>query len=115
MVAMGGSAPCFSHGGAPASKMHGDVDRTMRPVQKPWGIAGNPGVVDRTISFSITERVRLTPESFVAAQGETLKIVLTNNGLLPHEFVIGTRRSFEEHMAMTARDPQRGHGEPYAA
>jgi uncharacterized cupredoxin-like copper-binding protein len=115
MVAMVGSAPSFSHSGAPASKEPGEVDRTARPEQKPWGIAGNPDVVDRTISFSITERVRLTPESFDVAKGETLKIVLTNNGLLPHEFVIGTRQSFEEHITMTARDPQRGHGEPYEA
>ena len=115
MVAVGGSAPSFSHSGAPVSKEPGEVDRSMRPEQKPWGTAGNPNAVNRTVNFSITERIRLLPDYIDVVQGETLKIVLTNNGSSAHEFVIGTRQSLEEHAALMVQYPDRVHDELFVA
>lgn len=115
VVATGSSSSSFSLGDAPVSKRPGEIKGTRQPEQKPWGIAGNPGVVSRTVSFAITEKIRLMPDIIDVTQGETLKIVLTNNGSLTHEFVIGTRQSLEDHMAMMMRYPERGHNEPYVA
>lgn len=83
--------------------------------QKPWGIAGDPKAAKRSIALSITDKIRLSPEDIQVAEGETLKIVLTNNGTLAHEFVIGTRQTLEAHAALMIQFPDKGHDETYIA
>lgn len=115
LLATGSSSSAMSRGDMPAAKKAGAGNSLKKPEQKPWGTAGNPNAVNRTVNFSITERIRLLPDYIDVVQGETLKIVLTNNGSSAHEFVIGTRQSLEEHAALMVQYPDRVHDELFVA
>lgn len=97
------------------SRTASSISISANSEQKPWGMAGNPKAVSRTITLLITEQIRLLPESIDVVQGETLKIVLTNNGALKHEFVIGTSQELEEHAALMVQSPDKGHAAPHIA
>ncbi|MEO7244772.1 MAG: plastocyanin, partial [Rubrivivax sp.] len=85
---------------------HGDADHpknkeqtAVRKEQKPWGIAGDSKAVKRTIEFVMSDTMRFTPNRLDVRQGETVRIVLKNEGSLLHEFVLGTKDKLDEHAA----------------
>lgn len=99
---------------------HGDEDHTKQtgPVkkeQKDWGIAGDakPGL--RTVEFKMADNMRFTPDKLEVKQGETIKLVLRNNGAVMHEFVLGTKKELDEHAALMVKFPTMEHSEPYMA
>ncbi len=47
-------------------------------------------VPDRTVRLNATDAFRFTPEAVTIRQGQTVAFVVTNAGVLPHEFVVGT-------------------------
>ncbi|MEP7281310.1 MAG: cupredoxin family protein [Rubrivivax sp.] len=101
---------------------HGDADHArnkeqtaVRKEQKPWGIAGDPKAVKRTIEFVMSDSMRFTPNRLEVRQGETVRIVLKNAGSLLHEFVLGTRAELDEHAALMVKFPTMEHEEPYMA
>lgn len=99
---------------------HGEAahDKTQAPAkaeQKPWGIAGNPKAVSRTVQIVMSDDMRFTPDRIALRQGDTLKLVLRNDGKLLHELVIGTRKVLDEHAALMAKFPTMEHDEPYMA
>ncbi len=98
---------------------HGDEHaKKAGPVkleQKPWGIAGNAKAVTRTIAVAMTDTMRFSPEKIEVKQGDTLKLVLKNDGKQMHEFVIGTRKELDEHAALMVKFPTMEHSEPYMA
>ena len=83
--------------------------------QKPWGIAGDAKAVRRTIEIRMTDDMRFSTDRIEVRQGETLRLVLQNNGKLMHEFVIGTKKDLDEHAALMVRFPSMEHDEPYMA
>lgn len=83
--------------------------------QKPWGIAGEPAKVTRTISFSMTDNMRFAPEKIAVKQGETVKFILKNDGKIMHEFVLGTKATLDEHAVMMMKFPEMEHDAPYMA
>ena len=102
------------------ARAHGDADHagketTVVKEQKPWGIAGDAKAVKRTITVSMTDTMRFSPEKIDVKQGDTLKFVLKNDGKLMHEFVIGTRKDLDEHAALMMKFPNMEHDEPYMA
>ncbi len=56
--------------------------------------------------------MRFSPEKIDVTQGETLKFVLTNDGRVLHEFVIGTKKHLDEPAAQMAKVPNMEHEEP---
>lgn len=104
---------------APPAGAHGDAHkRSEAPAvkeQKPWGIAGvaKPGV--RTITVSMSDQMRFTPPSISVREGETVRLLVKNDGQLMHEFVLGTREAHEEHAALMVKFPGMEHDEPYMA
>ena len=99
---------------------HGDAthvakDMPMKLEQKPWGVAGTAKNVTRTISVSMTDSMRFSPEEIDVKQGDTLKFVLRNDGKVMHEFVIGTKKDLDEHAALMVKFPNMEHDEPYMA
>jgi len=105
------SALALAHGEA----AHAKKEMPMMMEQKPWGIGGNPKSVTRTISVSMTDTMRFTPEKIDVKQGDTLKFVLKNDGKVMHEFVIGTKKDLDEHAAMMMKFPNMEHDAPYMA
>jgi len=94
---------------------HAKKDMPMKMEQKPWGIGGTAKAVTRTISVSMTDTMRFSPEKIDVKQGDTLKFVLKNDGKLLHEFVIGTKKDLDEHAALMVKFPNMEHDEPYMA
>ncbi len=99
---------------------HGDAHDKKKPVavkkeQKAWGIAGDAKAAKRTINIVMTDNMRFTPDKIEAKQGETIKIVLKNEGKMLHEFVIGTKKELNEHAALMLKFPNMEHDEPYMA
>ena len=105
------SSVAAAHGNEEAAKPAGRV----KMEQKAWGIAGEAKAVKRTIEITMTDNMRFTPDKIIVKQGETIKIVLKNDGKMLHEFVMGTKKELEEHAALMLKFPTMEHDEPYMA
>ena len=81
--------------------------------QKAWGIAGEPSATVRTIRFSMSDRMRFSPERITVLEGETVRFIVKNDGKLMHELVIGTKEELDEHAALMKKYPNMEHDEPY--
>ena len=96
-------------------KDHKKTNEPVKKEQKEWGIAGDAKNVKRTIHVSMSDSMRFTPNKIEVKQGETVKIVLKNEGKMLHEMVIGTRKALDEHAALMLKFPGMEHEEPYMA
>ncbi|EJL91336.1 putative copper-binding protein [Polaromonas sp. CF318] len=99
---------------------HGDEAHPQKagPVkkeQKAWGIAGDAKTVTRTVTFTMTDNMRFSPDKLEVKQGETIRFVLKNGGQTMHEMVIGTKTDLDEHAALMMKFPNMEHEEPYMA
>ena len=106
-----GATATFSHTDTTHAKKAGPVIKE----QKEWGIAGDAKAVTRTITLTMTDTMRFTPDKLDIKQGETIKLVIKNNGTMLHEMVIGTKKDLDEHAAMMVKFPGMEHDEPYMA
>lgn len=76
------------------------------------GVPGELESVDRTIAVSMDDSMRFTPAEFNVVAGETIQFDITNNGKIPHEFVLGSASAIKEHHAMMQKFPGMEHDEP---
>jgi len=100
-----------------ASFAHGDEHASSAKVPKEqtdWGIAGNAKGA-RTIKIRMLDTMRFVPDQIAVKQGETIRFVITNEGQMLHEFVIGTQKVLGEHAALMVKFPNMEHSEPYMA
>jgi uncharacterized cupredoxin-like copper-binding protein len=102
------------------SLAHGDDAETHKAAavikeQKAWGIAGDTKSVARTVTLTMDDNMRFTPDKLSFKQGETVRFVIRNKGKLLHELVIGTKKDLDEHAAMMVKFPAMEHDEPYMA
>jgi uncharacterized cupredoxin-like copper-binding protein len=107
-------------GATSLSLAHGDGAKTHKPAavikeQKDWGIAGDARSVTRTVTLTMDDNMRFTPDKLSFRQGETVRFVIRNQGKLLHELVIGTKKELDEHAAMMLKFPAMAHDEPYMA
>lgn len=85
------------------------------PEQKDWGIAGEAKAVSRTLTVTMSDKMRFTPDLLEVKQGETVKLVIKNTGRMQHELVIGTPTELNAHAALMLKFPDMQHDEPYMA
>ena len=71
-----GSSSVFAH----SDEAHADKAAPAKKEQKPWGIAGDDKAVKRTVTFTMTDNMRFTPDKLAVKQGETVKLVIKNKG-----------------------------------
>jgi uncharacterized cupredoxin-like copper-binding protein len=109
MLTTAGSASAHSN------KDHAAKPSTVKKEQKAWGIAGDAKSVKRTVQFVMTDTMRFTPDHLTVKQGETLRLVIKNQGQQLHEFVLGTKKELDEHAALMVKFPTMEHDEPYMA
>ena len=100
---------------AHTDKPHGHQAGPVKKEQKDWGIAGDAKAARRTVEFRMTDNMRFTPARLDVKQGETVRLVVKNNGAVMHEFVLGTRKELDEHAALMVKFPTMEHSEPYMA
>ena len=99
----------FSH------ENHASAKTAVAREQKEWGIAGEAGRVSRTITVTMSDKMRFTPDTIEVKQGETIRLVIHNTGHVLHELVIGTKKELETHAALMLKFPDMQHDEPYMA
>ena len=101
------------------AQAHGDPtaksNTFTKGEQQDWGIAAPVQAATRTVEFTMSDRMRITPDTLSVRLGETLRIVIRNEGAMRHEFVPGTKPALEAHAALMMRFPNMAHDEPYMA
>jgi uncharacterized cupredoxin-like copper-binding protein len=113
-------ATLFTLSASTAAIAHGDEPHTEKATpaakeQKAWGIGGDAKSVTRTVTLTMDDNMRFTPDKLSFRQGETVRFVIRNRGKLLHELVIGTKKELDEHAAMMQKFPAMEHDEPYMA
>lgn len=103
--------PAFAHG----EKDHGKNAGVVKKEQTDWGIAGDAKAVKRTISIKMTDNMRFSPDKIEVKLGETVRFVVSNDGKMMHEFVIGTKKELDAHAVQMMKFPNMEHDEPYMA
>ncbi len=125
----------FGHGGSGHGRPKA-VDYT-KAEETPFGRAGNPKKVDRTVRVEMedtmhffavasvpgerTTDVRMgdAPHAMsgdiVVKRGETVRFLVRNDGKIMHEMVIGGMKQLKEHAELMRRFPGMEHDEPYMA
>jgi len=100
----------FAHG-----ETHGAKAGAVKAEQKDWGIAADAKSAKRTVTFTMSDTMRFTPDTLSVDRGETIRIVVRNEGKMLHEFVLGTKKELDEHAALMVKFPNMEHDEPYMA
>jgi uncharacterized cupredoxin-like copper-binding protein len=105
---------------ATASFAHENTPHKAKTVavvkeQKDWGIAGDAKAAKRTVTLSMGDNMRFTPDKITVKQGETIRFVVKNQGRQMHEMVIGTKKELDAHAALMVKFPNMEHDEPYMA
>lgn len=103
-----GAGASFSHESANGQASHATVAE-----QKDWGIAGDAKKVVRTITLTMADNMRFTPDRIEVKEGETVRLRVRNAGKMLHELVIGTPKELAEHAEMMLKHPGMEHDEPY--
>ena len=104
---------------SPFALGHGEKSqaRNFSPAQlaeeKPFGKAGDPKKVTRTVTFTMSDRMRFDPSRITVKRGETIRFIAKNNGKLLHEMVFGTTKELQEHAEQMKKFPGMEHDEPY--
>lgn len=76
---------------------------------------GKPGVAakaTRTINVDMTDTMRFTPADISVKQGETVRFVIKNSGVLKHELVLGTEKELKAHYDAMKKNPEMEHADP---
>jgi uncharacterized cupredoxin-like copper-binding protein len=106
---------------ASVAAAHGDAQHAKKSFdatqaeQKEFGIAGDPARITRTIKLAMTDNMRFTSRKLSVRQGDTVKFVITNQGAMQHEMVLGTAKELLEHAEMMRNFPNMEHDEPHMA
>ncbi len=83
--------------------------------ETPFGLPGDPKKATRTIKVGMNDKMHFTSGHVHARQGDTFKFVVTNQGKVMHEMVIGTMKELKEHAELMKKHPGMEHDEPYMA
>lgn len=76
------------------------------------GQPGQTAKVTRTIKVDMADTMRFTPANPSVKLGETIRFVITNSGLVKHEFVLGLEKDLKEHYEVMKKFPEMEHDDP---
>ena len=99
------SAAAFAHS---PGEMHEHTD---------FGDPGNPKKPARTVEIVMREegsRMLFVPNQVEVHKGEQIRFVLTNEGMVNHEFILGTRREIDEHALEMKKNPGMEHDDAHS-
>jgi uncharacterized cupredoxin-like copper-binding protein len=89
--------------------MHGHTD---------FGEPGNPKKPARTVEIVMREegaRMFFVPGEVKVHKGEQIRFVLTNEGMVNHEFILGTRKEIDEHTVEMKKMPSMEHDDAHSS
>ena len=84
------------------------------PKASPTGVPGKPAAVTREIAVTMAEKMRFLPASIAVKRGETVRFVVKNDDIEPHEFMLGQMAALKEHAEHMRKHPTMQHDEPNA-
>ncbi len=80
-----------------------------------FGRPGDPEKATRTVKVGMNDQMHFTSGHVHVKQGDTIKFVVTNQGKIMHEMVIGTMKELRKHAEVMKKHPGMEHDEPYVA
>lgn len=101
-----------AHGAADAHAGHGAATPGAPHAQTAWGKAGAAKAAKRTVTIRMDDQMRFSPSRLRVKLGETVRLVVHNDGQLMHELVLGSRESIQHHAELMAQQPDMPHGGP---
>lgn len=104
--------PAAPGAGADAHAGHGAAASPAQRGQTPWGKAGKAQAATRTVTIRMDDQMRFSPSRLRVKLGETVRLVVHNDGKLMHELVLGSRESLQQHAQLMAQQPDMPHGGP---
>ncbi len=105
------SSLVFAHG----DKKHEDDALEFDAVETEFGSYQPDLEATKTIEISMADTMRFSPAMLSIKSGDVVKFLVSNEGALQHEFVLGTPDSLAEHAELMIRFPNMEHEEPYMA
>lgn len=85
-------------------------------VASPRGI-GKPGKATeatRTVEVAMHDGMRFVPAQVAVRRGETVRLVVRNEGAIRHELMLGRAADLRSHAELMKRHPHMEHDEPHA-
>jgi uncharacterized cupredoxin-like copper-binding protein len=82
-----------------------------------FGEPGDPLKPARTVEIAMREdgaRMLFVPNHVEVRKGEQIRFVLTNEGMVNHEFVIGTQNQIKEHAKVMKKHPHMEHQDAHS-
>jgi uncharacterized cupredoxin-like copper-binding protein len=73
------------------------------------GQPGKPELVNRTFKVEMRDNMRFFPDKIRVKKGETVLLLIHNDGALKHEFVLGTEKALNEHNEYMKLHPDMEH------
>ena len=110
LACFAGSA--LAHGDSPHGKK---AARAISAEEQVFGREGDPRKASRTVRVGMADSMQFSPAELTVMRGETVRFLVTNNGKVMHEMVIGTMKALKEHAEQMKKHPTMEHDEPYAA
>jgi uncharacterized cupredoxin-like copper-binding protein len=98
--------PLFAAASAMASGNHAGAHHEESSA---IGQAGKAAEVTRSVAVEMTDEMRFIPSSIAVKQGETVRITVSNSGVLKHEMVLGTEAELKEHYEAMKKFPEMEH------
>lgn len=111
MTALTTPLVAWGHGAGPDKKT--ERKSTHKYEDTAFGRPGDPKNVTRTFRLSGTDKMRYTPDALQVRQGETVRIIVKNDGKILHETVLGTMKELNEHYELMKKFPDMEHDEPH--
>ncbi|MBZ8134881.1 copper resistance protein [Afifella sp. IM 167] len=100
------------------SGMHAAESGHGHEAETPYGVPGTVGAKGRRIEIVLSENDQgmfYAPDHVEVARGSEVRFDLRNEGVLEHEFVIGTAETNRHHAQEMEADPDMTHADPNAA
>ena len=101
------------HPQALAGHAHDDShsDGHSAATQRPESSGGMTAItVDRSLDIRMGDNMRFTPDSLQVSAGETVRLVVRNEGRLPHELVLGSDADIRAHAQAMKEGHAHNHG-----
>ena len=88
---------------------HGHAPPKASTKPTPYGRAGDPAKVQRTIDIRMSDTMRFAPAALTIRRGETVRLLVANDGKLMHELVLGTAPALRKHAQQMRDNPSMAH------
>ena len=110
-IAIAVNTVAFAHG----EKKHEEEALEFDAISTEFGSYEPELEPSRTVEISMADTMRFSPATLDIKAGDVVKFVVSNEGALQHEFVLGTAASLSEHAELMIKFPNMEHEEPYMA